>query len=55
MLPRVRLWLQALIALGAFGVGVAVAEIAGAHNLGTAFGVGQIVFAVAVVGLLLWT
>ena len=55
MLRRVRFPLQVLVALGAFGAGVAIAEIAGAHNLGTAFGFGQILFALAVVGLLLWT
>ena len=36
-----------------FGLGVAVAELAGAANLGVAFGVGQIVFAAAAVFVLL--
>jgi hypothetical protein len=36
----------------AFGAGVGVAELFGAANLGVAFGVGQIVFAIAVVVLL---
>lgn len=44
---------QALIALAAFGAGVGIAELAGAINLGTAFGIGQIVFAAACVALLL--
>lgn len=46
---------QALIALAAFGVGVGVAELAGAVNLGTAFGIGQIAFAATCVFLLLRT
>jgi hypothetical protein len=37
----------------AFGIGVGVAELAGAANLGTAFGIGQIVFAITLVALLL--
>jgi hypothetical protein len=36
----------------AFGVGVGIAELAGAANLGVALGVGQIVFAVALVVLI---
>jgi hypothetical protein len=42
----------ALLAL-AFGLGVGVAELAGAVNLGTAFGIGQIVFAITLLFLLL--
>ena len=53
MLRDVALWRQVAIAGVAFGAGVGVAEVAGADNLGVAFGVGQIAFAVAVVGLLL--
>jgi hypothetical protein len=45
--------IQVLIALAAFGVGVGIAEAAGAKNLGTAFGVGQITFAAACMALLL--
>jgi hypothetical protein len=45
---------QALVALGAFAAGAAIAELAGAANLGTALGFGQIAFVLAVVGLLLW-
>jgi hypothetical protein len=41
------------IVLVAFGVGVGVAEILGAHNLGTALGVGQLTFAAALVYVLL--
>jgi hypothetical protein len=47
LLPRV-----ALLA-AAFGLGVGVAELAGADNLGVAFGVGQIAFALALAALLL--
>jgi hypothetical protein len=41
-----------LILLLAFGLGVGVAELAGAANLGVAFGVGQVVFAIALIVLL---
>jgi hypothetical protein len=41
-----------LILVAAFGVGVGVAELFGAANLGVAFGVGQVVFAVVLVVLL---
>ena len=50
MVPGVR---RALLPLAAFGLGVGVAELAGAANLGTAFGVGQIAFALALVGVIL--
>jgi hypothetical protein len=49
----VRLWQQLLVAFGAFGVGVGVAKLASADNLGTAFGFGQIAFVVAFAALLL--
>jgi hypothetical protein len=42
-----------VIALAAFGVGLGLAELFGAANLGTAFGFGQIAFAITVVMLLL--
>jgi len=43
-----------LVLLGAvFALAVLVAELFGAANLGVAFGVGQIVFAIAVVYLIL--
>jgi hypothetical protein len=45
---------RALIPVLAFGVGVGIAELAGAINLGTAFGIGQIAFALALVGVILW-
>jgi hypothetical protein len=45
---------RALLPLAAFGAGVGIAEVAGAANLGTAFGVGQIAFTVALVGVILW-
>jgi hypothetical protein len=40
------------IAVAAFGIAVGVAELAGAANLGVAFGIGQIAFAIVVVVLL---
>jgi uncharacterized membrane protein (DUF485 family) len=40
------------IVLAAFAVGVGVAELLGAKNLGTSLGVGQITFAVALVYVL---
>jgi len=40
------------ILIVAFGVGVGVAEIFGAHNLGTALGVGQLTFAAALIYVL---
>jgi hypothetical protein len=42
-----------VIALAAFGAGVGLAELFGAANLGTAFGFGQIAFAICCVVLLL--
>jgi hypothetical protein len=44
---------QALVAVGAFVLGSAVAGAAGAANLGTALAFGQIAFALACVTLLL--
>jgi hypothetical protein len=41
------------IVLVAFGVGVGLAELFGAHNLGTAFGVGQLTFVAALVYVLM--
>ena len=41
------------IVLAAFAVGVGLAELFGAKNLGTSFGVGQLTFAVALVYVLL--
>jgi hypothetical protein len=41
-----------LVAVAAFALGVGVAELFGAANLGVAFGVGQVVFAVVLVVLL---
>jgi hypothetical protein len=40
------------ILIAVFGATVGIAELAGAANLGVAFGVGQIVFALALVVLL---
>ncbi len=50
---RVRLALQLAVLAAAFGVGVGVAELFGAANLGIAFGVGQICFVIATAALLL--
>jgi hypothetical protein len=44
---------QFLIPLVVFGVAVGVAELAGAQNLGTAFGIAQIFFALALLFALL--
>jgi hypothetical protein len=44
-----------VIAFAAFGIGVGLAELFGATNLGTAFAFGQIAFAIACVVLLLRT
>ncbi len=41
------------IPAAAFAVGVAIAEVLGAANLGVAFGVGQILFAATAVWVLL--
>jgi hypothetical protein len=43
----------AIAAVASFGIGVGLAELFGAANLGVAFGVGQITFALACVVLLL--
>lgn len=40
------------ILIAAFGAAVGVAELAGAANLGVALGVGQVVFAIALVALI---
>ena len=44
---------KVVIVLAAFAAGVGLAELFGAKNLGTAFGVGQLTFAAALVYLLL--
>jgi hypothetical protein len=49
----VRPALQALLAIASFGVGVGLAELFGASNLGVAFGFGQIAFAACCMALLL--
>ena len=41
------------IVLAAFAIGVGLAELFGAKNLGTALGVGQLTFAAALVFVLL--
>jgi hypothetical protein len=43
---------DAAILIAAFGAAVGIAELAGAANLGVAFGIGQIVFAATLVALL---
>ena len=45
--------LQIAIVIGAFAVGTLLAELFGADSLGVAIGVGQIVFAIALVAVLL--
>ena len=42
-----------VIVLVAFGVGVGLAELFGAKNLGTAFGVGQLTFVIGLVYVLI--
>jgi hypothetical protein len=44
---------QAALLLGVFALATAIAALAGAANLGTAMGIGQIAFAIALVTLLL--
>jgi hypothetical protein len=44
---------QAALLVAVFAVVTAVAELLGADNLGTAMGIGQIAFVVALVALLL--
>ena len=41
------------IVLAAFGVGVGLAELFGAKNLGTALGVGQLTFVIGLVYVLI--
>ncbi len=48
-----RLGVQLAILVSAFALATALAELFGAANLGTALGIGQIAFAVALVFLLL--
>ncbi len=43
---------QAGLLVAAFAVATGIAELAGAANLGTALGIGQVVFAVVLVALL---
>jgi uncharacterized membrane protein (DUF485 family) len=41
------------IVVAAFAIGVGLAEVFGAKNLGTAFGVGQLTFVIALVYVLM--
>jgi hypothetical protein len=50
--PAGRILRDVVVLLFAFGAGVGLAELFGAANLGVAFGVGQITFAIALVVLL---
>jgi hypothetical protein len=50
--PLTRVLRDIAILVGVFGATVGIAELAGAANLGVAFGIGQIVFAIALVALL---
>jgi hypothetical protein len=45
---------QVGILVATFAITVGIAELAGAANLGVAFGIGQIVFTIVLVFLLLW-
>jgi hypothetical protein len=45
--------LQVVLLLGVFAAVSAIAELAGAANLGTALGIGQIAFTLALIALLL--
>jgi hypothetical protein len=45
----VRLWAQLAVVFGAFAAAAAVAELAGAANLGTAFAFGQMAFVIVLV------
>jgi len=49
----VSLPLQTALLLAVFAIATALAELAGAADLGTAMGIGQIAFAIALVALLL--
>jgi hypothetical protein len=44
---------QTLLLAAVFGGTVGIAELAGATNLGTAFGIGQIAFVVALLAVML--
>jgi hypothetical protein len=46
------LLIKLAIALAAFAVGVGIAELFGAKNLGTALGVGQLTFVLALIYVL---
>ena len=46
------LWRDLAIVVAAFAAAVGIAELAGAANLGVAFGIGQIVFAIVLIALL---
>jgi hypothetical protein len=48
-----RLLAQAVVLAAVFAVTATVAKLAGAANLGVAFGIGQIAFAIALVLILL--
>src|SRR4051794_4974727 len=50
---HVRILVQLAILVGAFAAGALLAELFGAVNLGTALGIGQITFALALVYVLL--
>ena len=50
----VRLGPKVAISVAAFAVATVVAEAAGAANLGTALGIGQVVFAVVLVALIVF-
>jgi hypothetical protein len=49
----VSIWLKLAIALAVLALGTVLSLAAGAENLGTALGIGQIAFTVVVIWLLL--
>ena len=53
LLTRMRLATQMAIALGVFALASGLAELFGAANLGTAFGIGQVAFALTVAILII--
>jgi hypothetical protein len=53
-LPPVSLTAKIGISLGVFALTVALAELFGAANLGTALGIGQVVFGLTVAVLIIW-
>jgi hypothetical protein len=53
--PRISFIAQAAILVAVFAVVSAIADLAGAANLGVALGIGQIAFAIALVAVIVKT